>query len=437
MVDAGVDVVRINCSHGTPEEHEAVARAVRDVSDRGPRPLALMLDTRGPEVRLAGPEEPVAVEDGEMVVLGGEAFPLTEPSLVDDVPQGARVLLADGAIELRAEGKKGGGLACRVLRGGSLVRGRKVNVPSVALSLPVIGPEDRASLAMARELEFEYVALSFVRDPEDIRQARSILGSEGAWILAKIELAEAVTRLASLMQEADGAMVARGDLAVELDPYQVPLVQRKVVDLCNTLAKPVVVATQMLESMVTSGVPTRAEVADVATAVWDGADCVMLSAETAVGDHPVASVRAMSEAAKAAESVHEEIRAPGLSKELVGKVPAAMAEAACRVARHIGAAAILCATSSGLTARLVSAYRPPMPIVATSASATVGRRLAGVWGVRPLVVNAVQGTDELLEVSLEASLEAGFLAPGDTAVFTAGVPFLTAGTTNLVRVVQA
>jgi pyruvate kinase len=231
-------------------------------------------------------------------------------------------------------------------------------------------------------------------------------------------------------------MVARGDLGVEIDPFQVPLIQRRLVDACNAHAKPVIVATQMLESMVESSVPTRAEVADVAGAVWDGADAVMLSEETAVGRYPVEAVGAMARAARAAESGEVPIRVPGLAPELVGQVPAAIGRAACQVAQEVGAQAIVCATVSGWTARLVAAFRPPVPVVAATPREEVARRLAIVWGVVPIVIAPAQDVEGLARSSLAAARQNNLLSPGDRAVFTAGLPFWQPGTTNLVRVIE-
>ncbi|MFO8034542.1 MAG: pyruvate kinase, partial [Candidatus Bipolaricaulota bacterium] len=419
-----------------PAEHEEAVRIAREVSESTGSPVGIMLDTRGPEVRIEGLEHPTRLEAGQEIILGPGGLQVSHNGLADDVPGGARILLADGALELVALGNEQGGLRCRVVQGGELQPGKKVSVPSVAIRLPVLGAEDVRSLEMARDLELEYVALSFARSAEDIRAAGKILGPDGPWLLAKVELAEAVHNLAEIVKASDGAMVARGDLAVELDPYQVPLIQKRLVHLCNVQAKPVVVATQMLESMIESPTPTRAEVADIAAAVWHGADAVMLSAETAVGRNPVTAVEVMARAASVAESDRDALPQPGLQKELVGEVPVAMAEAAFRVAEHVRAKAIICCTYSGWTARLVAAFRPRPPVVAATSQAQVARKLEGVWGVYPILIREASVTDDLLEDSLTAARAGGLVEPGDQVVFTAGIPFLQAGTTNLVRVVE-
>jgi pyruvate kinase len=433
MIEAGVDVVRINTSYGDHDDHAALARLARAAAKSVGRPVTLLLDTRGPRVRVGSLAEPLPLSVGEEVVLGGGGIPLTPPEAVEGIVSGVRILLADGALELSVLGPAKGGVRCRVIRGGILHSGKGVNIPGVALSLPALTQFDRGSLARVREMGFDAVALSFVQRPDDVVEAREILG-QGVLILAKVELAEAVRRMGEIVAAADGAVVARGDLGVEVDLYQVPLVQRRLVDLCNAHAKPVIVATQMLKSMVESPVPTRAEVADVTTAVWDGADAVMLSEETAMGQHPVEAVRAMAYAARAAEGGDVPIRVPGLGPELVGEVSAAIAHAAHRVASEVGARAIVCATVSGWTARLVAAYRPRVPVVATTPHDDVARRLGLVWGVLPWVIAPAQDAAELIGASLAAVREAGVVAPGDRVVFTAGLPFHEPGTTNLIRV---
>ena len=434
LLSAGVNVFRINTAHGTPEQHVELIRRVRALSRD--RAVGILLDTRGPKVRVAELPEPVPLEQGEEILLGERGIPITPPGIVASVPVGARILLADGAIELEVLENFGNFLRCRALRGGLIQSGKGVNFPGIVLPLPALTPEDRRSLQMAREEGVDYVALSFVQRPEDILEAREILGRDGPAILAKVELTAAVQRMSELLAAADGAMVARGDLGVEIEPYRVPLVQRKLVDLCNAQAKPVIVATQMLQSMVSSPVPTRAEVADIANAVWDGADALMLSEETAVGKYPVEAVRVMAKAAEAAESGDVPIRVPGLARELVGEVPAAIAQAACTIAAEVGAKLILCATFSGWTARLVSAFRPKVPVAAVTSRPDTVRRLSLVWGVTPLLIPEVEDVDALFSYALEAVREAGFVGGGERVVFTAGLPFRQPGTTNLLRVLE-
>lgn len=433
MIAAGADAVRVNSSYGDHEDHAGLAALARRAAEAAGREVALLLDTRGPKVRVGPIPEPIPLQAGEEVVFGEGGIPVVPPEALAGLPPGTRVLLADGSLEVVVLGEDRGGLRCRVVRGGPLVAGKGVNVPGAALALSALTPFDRESLARVREMGFDLVALSFVQRPEDVAEARRILGP-GVGILAKVERAEAVRRMEELVALADGAMVARGDLGVEVDLYQVPLVQKRLVDLANSRAKPVVVATQMLRSMVDSPVPTRAEVADVANAVWDGADALMLSEETATGRHPVEAVRAMAQAARAAEEGEVPIRVPGLAPDLVGEVSAAVASAACRIASEVGARAIVCATVSGWTARLVAAHRPRVPIVATTPGPEVGRRLGLVWGVLPRVIPPVGDVDALIEVSLRAAREAGAVARGDRALFTAGLPFGEAGRTNLLRV---
>jgi len=435
MAQVGMDLVRINTSHGTLSDHERYVRLVREAERAAERPLGIVLDTQGPKVRLGTLSEPVTLVPGEEIVLGEGGLPLRHGDLPRYVPAGKRVLLAEGTVELSVLEQTERALRCRVVRGGVISSGKGVNVPEVELPYPSLTPADRASLRMATELGVEYVALSFVKSPEDVRAARALLG-DGPRVIAKVELKVAVDRMEEIVSAADGAMVARGDLGVEIGPYHVPVVQKRLVDLCNARAKPVIVATQMLRSMVDSPVPTRAEVNDVAAAVWDGADGVMLSEETAVGRYPVEAVRAMAEAAKAAEESGFPIRVPGLVPELVGQIPGACARAAVQIARDIGAAAIICATVSGWTARLVASFRPDVPVVATTPEARVPRALALVWGVIPLSIAPTEGTDSLARASIKAAKEKGVVKTGDQVVFTAGLPFWEPGTTNLVRVIR-
>ncbi len=436
MAAAGMDLVRVNTSHGTPADHERHILLVREVERGVGRPLGVILDTRGPKVRLGDLPEPVELATGAEVVLGKGGLPLRQEDLPRHVPVGTRLLIADGEVELAVVGRTEGALRCRVIRGGTVSSGKGINVPDVELPYPALTDADRASLGMARALGVEYVALSFVKSPADVEAARAILGKDGPRLIAKVELGVAVRRMGEIVAAADGAMVARGDLGVEIGPYHVPLVQKRLVDLCNERAKPVIVATQMLESMVRSPVPTRAEVSDVATAVWDGADAVMLSEETAAGRYPVEAVRAMTEACRAAEESGFPIRVPGLTPELVGQVPGACAKAAVQIARDIGAAAIICATVSGWTARLVASLRPGVPVAAATPEPRIARALSLVWGVIPLLIPPTEGAEALAEASIRAARELGIVAPGERAVFTAGLPFRRPGTTNLVRVIR-
>ncbi len=429
-------MVRVNTSHGTPADHERYVKLVRVVEGAVNRSLGVILDTRGPKVRLGDLPGPVELISGDEVVLGRGGLPLRQGDLPHYIPVGIRLLIADGAVELTVTGRGDDALRCRVVRGGRVSSGKGINVPDVELPYPALTDADRVSLEMARELAIEYVALSFVKSPEDVEVAREILGEDGPRVIAKVELGVAVRRMEEIVAVADGIMVARGDLGVEIGPYHVPLVQKRLVDLCNERAKPVIVATQMLESMVRSSVPTRAEVSDVATAVWDGADAVMLSEETAAGRYPVESVRAMTEACRAAEESGFPIRVPGLTPELVGQVPGACAKAAVQIARDIKAAAIICATVSGWTARLVASLRPDVPVAAATPEIRVARALSLVWGVIPLCIDPTEGTDTLAEASIQAAREQGIVEPGDRVVFTAGLPFWVPGTTNVVRVVR-
>lgn len=435
LIEAGVDLFRINAAHGTAEEHWELIQRVRRLSQA--RPIGILLDTRGPKVRVADLPEPLPVEPGEEVVLGEAGVGLSRPEVVAAVPVGSRVLLSDGALALLVVENRGRALRCRALGKGVIQSGKGVNFPGVALPISALSLEDRATLGLAKQAGVDYVGLSFVQRPEDILEAREILGQDGPRILAKVELSAAVARMAELVAVADGAMVARGDLGVEIQPYHVPIMQKKLVDLCNSQAKPVIVATQMLQTMVVAPIPTRAEVADIANAVWDGADALMLSEETAVGKYPVEAVRVMAQAIQAAEGGEVSIRVPGLASELVGEVPAAIAQSACAIAQEVKAKLILCATVSGWTAQLLAALRPRVPILAVTPRPEVFRRLALVWGVWPILVAEAEDLEGLLREALAEARAAGMVEAGERVVFTAGLPFYKPGTTNLIRVVEA
>lgn len=442
LVRAGMNVARLNLSHGTVEEHREVAERVRRVSRRLGEPVALMVDTPGRGIRLGRLEgERVRLEAGRDVVLTSKAVPGTgdETRLPVDyedfarsIKPGMEVLLAGGEVRLEAREARPerGEVVCRVLHGGVVGSRQRVSVPEA--EFPALGHDDEHA-RFAAEIGAEYLAASFVRRAQDIQDIRGLLGDPQIEVVAKIETREAVRNLDEILRAADGAMVARGDLGVELPLEEVPLLQKEIVRRCNRLGKPVIIATQMLKSMTESPRPTRAEAADVANAVLDGADALMLSEETAVGRYPVEAVRVMGAIAERAErdpSVYH--RYP----ERHASITEAIGEVACQLAERIGAQAIVPSTTSGSTAKLVAKFRPHAPIVAVTYSERVQNKLALVWGVRPLRVELRAGepTDEVLRRSLEAAKRALALPEGATVVLTAGVPFGVPGTTNLIRV---
>lgn len=440
-----MDVARLNLSHGNRDEHARRLEAIRQVAAAGGRPVAIMFDTRGPEIRLG------RFAGGKAILEAGRAFTLTPeeisgsesrasvgyPRLAADLGPGDTVLLDDGNISLCVEEVRPPAVLCRVLNGGEISDRKKVSLPGAKLDLPALADADRADLAYAARAGVEYVAASFVRKAADILDIRKILEDSGseAHIIAKIENREGVENLDDILKVADGLMVARGDLGVEFPAEEVPLLQKTMIERANRLGKPVITATQMLESMIERPRPTRAEASDVANAIFDGTDAVMLSAETATGRYPVEAVRVMARIAERTEEALPYDRL--LAARAAGKtrtVTDAVSHATCQAATDLGAAAILTATQSGHTARMVAKYRPRAPIVALTPIPAVARKLNLVWGVLPLIIPGKRDTDQMIDQAVNRALEAGAIQAGDLVVITAGVPAGIPGTTNLIKV---
>lgn len=443
LVAAGMDVARCNFSHGDADFHRRAVRAVREGACAVGRHVALLQDLQGPKVRTGSFEPPlVRVRRGRDVVLtarlvtgGPDLVPVSHRELLESLRPGDRVLLADGQIELRVRALKDGEAVCAVVRGGLLGASRGVVAPGRPIGLPPLTEKDLADIRVGAELGFDYVALSFVRGPGDVQACRQALTATGLRtpVIAKLERVEAVRNLRAILDVADAVMVARGDLGVELSLAEVPAVQKDIVERSNRAGVPVITATEMLESMVTSNRPTRAEASDVANAIWDGTDAVMLSQETSVGAHPVEALRAMARICRAAESHHSYLRGRHVWHE-PGSVGGAMAHAVASIAEEIGARAILAFTESGVTARRVSKARPAVPVIAASPHPEVLRRTALYAGVVPLEVEPGRDTDDLIARGTRAALAAGLVRPGDRIAFVAGVPVGEPGQTNLVKV---
>lgn len=445
LVAAGMDVARLNFSHGSAAEHQEAARSVRGEAAAAGRPVAVLADLPGPKVRLG------ELPDGELELAAGQTFTLvaagdaagdvpagdgatvSHRDLARDVREGDRLMLSDGAVELRVSGVGQGRLRAEVVRGGTIRSGAGVNVPSQRLSLPAVTEGDRAALGAIGEMEADFVAQSFVRGAADVGELRSLMGERPIPIMAKIETAAAVRNLDGILEEADAVMLARGDLGVEIPFAEVPILQKRVIDACVARAVPVVVATQMLESMVGAPRPTRAEASDVANAVLDGTDAVMLSAETAIGAYPVLAARAALEICSVAEADPWMTRHPAATYAGQDGEGAAIAAAAVELARRStdpAVSGIACFTRTGLTARLLSALRPGCPIIALSPDPAVVRRLALLRAVAPLHSEMPANTDEMIAV-LDRSLRAGGLPAGARVVAVASMPFGTARTNFL------
>jgi pyruvate kinase len=449
LVSAGMDVARFNFSHGVAESHRQAAIAVREAARAARRHVALLQDLQGPKIRTGALEEPlVRLARGRRVTLTSRPvignvslISVSHPEILAILRPRDRVLLADGEIELRVVAVRGADAECSVVRGGLLGQRKGVSVPGRPLDLPALTEKDLTDLRLGCQLDFDYVALSFVRTAADVESCREALAAcnRPVPVIAKLERAAALRNLQDILECADGVMVARGDLGVELALGEVPAAQKDIITRANRAGVPVITATEMLESMVTSTRPTRAEASDVANAIWDGSDAVMLSQETSIGAHPVEAVRAMSRICLAAESHPDYVRGRSAGREPRGGSPPpdagrAMARAAAEIAWEVRARAILAFTESGTTARRVSTARPSVPIIAASPHPEVLRRTALYSGVVPLCVEQGEDTDDMIMKGKRAALGSGLVQRGDRIVFVAGVPVGEPGQTNLVKV---
>jgi pyruvate kinase len=448
MLEGGASVVRLNFSHGTPDDHLRRLETAREAARALGLPLAVLQDLPGPKLRIGPlPDAAITLREGQEVLLaangrahGGQVIPLAYAHLADDVRPGHRIYLQDGDLALVVRAVEASCVRCTVETGGLLRQHAGVNVPGVRLSgIPAMTDDDLRALEWGLAHDVDFIGLSFVEAAEDLERARRLVAARGgrARLVAKIERRRALDRIEEIVAAADAVMVARGDLAVETAIEEVPVVQKTIIALCNRLGKPVITATQMLESMITHPRPTRAEAADVANAVFDGTDALMLSGETALGAHPVAAVTTMATIARRAEAaLPYDLMLRERRRERAGQTSEAIALAACEAAEAVGAAAIVAATESGTTALRVSRYRPRRPIVAVTHNPTTWRMLALAWGVRPALVEPVRDLDELVARGVRAAVELGVAGPGDQVVVTAGFPLGRSGTTNFLKVVQ-
>jgi pyruvate kinase len=441
LVDAGMDVARLNFSHGTHEDHRHLFRAVREASASVDRPIAVLADLQGPKIRLG------KFSGGSAALATGAEFVITTESVMGtaarasttyealprDVKPGDTVRLDDGAVSLEVLAVEGGDVRTRVVEGGTISDHKGINLPGVAVSAPALTPKDLEDLRFALELDVDWVALSFVRDPADAEVARRAMEAEGRRVplIAKLEKPEAVARLDAVIDAFDGLMVARGDLGVEMPLEDVPLTQRRAVRRCRERGKPVIVATQMLESMIHHSRPTRAEVTDVASAVIEGADALMLSGETSVGEHATEATAMMARIITATEAGSDVTFAPLPSDH---DSVHAVAAAAARIAIDLQACALAAFTVSGATARSLARHRPPIPILAFTTDESTRRRLALVWGVESAVMPRAADTDAMIEQVNRALIESRRGRAGDSVVIVAGTPPGVTGSTNTIRV---
>jgi pyruvate kinase len=445
LVKAGMDVARINASHGCCEEHAARIRRVREAASACGRQVGIMFDLAGPKIR-TGPIKNGKVElaQGALVSLvpgceegDAQRVFVNYPDLLESVCPGARILLSDGLIELEVDHVRDGEVVCRVKTSGELASRKGVSLPGARVRFRSATRKDVSDIQFAAAQEVDFIASSFVQCAEDVVRVRALLDAAGAdsHVIAKIESSEGIANIDAIIGMADGVMVARGDLGVETLPERVPLVQKMIIQKCNAAGKPVITATEMLESMVENPRPTRAEVTDVACAIFDGTDAVMLSAETAVGNHPIEAVSMMARIAETTEEAlpyAEILRAKSISPSR--SVADAISHATCQTAHDLGVKAILTSTESGATARMVSKYRPQAPIVAATPDPRVASKLTLAWGVLPTLVRKAANIDDVLDVTIEAAVSLGVASKGDLVIITAGVRAGVPGTTNMLKV---
>ena len=444
---AGMNVARFNFSHGTHEEQREKYQRVLKVRRELGLPVATLLDTKGPEIRLRDFEGGRAeLKTGQQFVLTTEEIlgtaekaAISYKNLKSDISVGTTILIDDGLIEMTVEEISGEEIVCRVVNGGFVSNHKGVNVPGAVLSMPYISEVDKADILFGIEMGFEFLAASFVRTGEDIAQIRKILDENGSdmKIIAKIENMQGIENLEDILEASDGIMVARGDMGVEIPLEEVPVIQKKMIKMANARGKHVITATQMLESMIKNPRPTRAEATDIANAIYDGTTAIMLSGESAAGLYPVEAVKTM---VRIADSTEKDIDYRGRMKQNEKgektDITMAIAYATCTAAADLNAAAIITVTMSGFTAEAISRFKPVCPVIGCTVNDRVCKQLNLLWGVNPLLISRKETSDELFSAAVEEAREAGYVKRGDRVVITAGVPLGTAGTTNMIHVVE-
>ncbi len=447
LLREGMDVARLNLSHGDHPSHQEKIRLVRDAAKKSRRPVAILADLQGPRIRVGELAAPVELREGDEIVFAPEGetesgeLPTTYAELAEDVEEGDRLLLDDGHLELECTVTEGRRSRYRILRGGMLKSHKGMNLPSAHVRAPSVTEKDLRDLEFLLEEGVEFIGLSFIRSAEDVRMVKQRIGGR-ALVVAKVEMARALAVIDEILAETDAVMVARGDLGVELPFEKVPMAQKRIIQLANFYGRPVITATQMLESMIEHPRPTRAEASDVANAILDGTDAVMLSGETAMGKYPERAVQAIVRISREIEASGILEGGPRYLGQLVDGVRAgasprehAVAAATVNAVRQLGAPALLVITRSGFSARLVSSYRPPVPIFAVCTDPVTYRQLTAVWGVWPLLsVREEVSYESLTEFGKRCVIDLGYGKGGDSVVVTAGYPFHQKGTTNTMRV---
>ncbi|PXF57559.1 MAG: pyruvate kinase [Candidatus Methanogaster sp.] len=440
----GMDICRLNMSHGMHEWHARQIRVVRTLSNEQNRAVAIMLDIQGPKIRTS------RVQGGSVVLRAGDDLTINSSDIIGDarhigvryplfakeVSKGQTIMIDDGRIRMVVVGTDGVCVEAKVVVGGVLTDKRGVSVPEAHFSVPSVTEKDKKDLSFGIEHNVDYIAVSFVRRASDISGVKQMIHEQGADIpvIAKIETKKGLDNFPEILKVADGIMVARGDLGVEIPIEEVPVTQKRLIAESNASGKPVITATQMLESMIHDAIPTRAEATDVANAILDGTDAIMLSGETTVGNYPIESLIMMDRIARTTESVGWRVRTEADADATELSIERSIGHAVCQLACNLNAAAIITTTYSGSTATVVSMYRPKTPIIAITPDKVTFHRLALIWGVTPLIIPVVETIDEAMDASVQSAMDAGFVKPGDRVVLTTGVPIFVSGTTNLITV---
>ncbi len=448
LILSGMNCARFNFSHGTHESQLATLTRLKRVRDELGIPVAALMDTKGPEIRIKTFKDgPISLAEGDSFTLttrevegDGKQVSVTYANLHNEVDKGTRILIDDGLVELLVDDIKGQDIHCTVQSGGGLSNNKSINIPDTSIQLPALTDKDREDLKFAAENDFDIVAASFIRKASDIIDIREELakwGGEDMRVMAKIENREGVDNFDEILEVADAIMVARGDLGVEIPAHEVPVIQKEMIGKCIAAGKAVITATQMLDSMIRNPRPTRAEVSDVANAVFDGTSCVMLSGETASGKYPIEALETMVDTVVAAEGATNYwgrfLRKYDFLSDLPHSINQAISHTCCMTAMDLDATAILAATTSGHTARAISRFKPACPIIALTTTEKVRRQLAITWGVHPFLYGSVDSTDRLFALCVESARKEGVIKEGDTVVITAGVPMNERGTTNLIK----
>lgn len=449
MIDAGLNVVRLNTSHGSLEYHRGMIKLFKEIRKEKRVPLAILVDLEGPKMRTGDLKtDYVELKEGSELILTNEDIlgdekivPLHYKNLPYEVKKGDRILMSDGLIELEVLDSKDGRIRTLVKNGGKITHRRGLNVPGIDIQLPPLTDKDKKFLQLALDEKVDYIAQSFVRKASDLKITKKIMQDAGFYIpiISKIETMQAMNEIEDIIDESDGIMVARGDLGVELPPQDVPIAQKKIIAICNRKVKPVITATQMLESMINNPRPTRAETSDVANAILDGTDAIMLSGETTVGKYPVGVIEMMDKIALYTETHFKELcinKNKIISTETRTKAEA-IGEAAADIVKNMGIKTIIATTNSGSTAKMIAKFRPNADIIGATPKISTYNKLSLVWGVYPIIIPNTLSTDEMINISVGEILYKGFCEKGENVLITAGIPWGVEGTTNMLMIHNA